>query len=274
MALLVNDVHFGTVVSGYSFPITCTPNGAGNPVNLLSIVCVWSLGPAPSSVVFSGIGGQFTFIRNISLGPYTVSFWGAFGLPYQSGTYVTVTFPSAVNLAIGMCQTYQNAYQGALPNVIYSNYGANIESISVNAPDPDNLSILTGIVFGVKVQYFGWPTVPDAISTWENYGGPEGPYFNGSFFNVGSPTAPDIITLNYGTSTVLGICEIVIEEYGWVAPIPIPVPIVCPYFEGGFARKMVNTLSDLWAINGQAVSIVQDGVVSVDSGQIVNNFNE
>ena len=248
----------GNISSGTSLVISHTPGGT-NPVTIVRVI-----GPvAPSSVVFAGTGPQFKLIKNVVMGTITISFWGAF-LPQQSANNVTITFPSST-FAFAQITTYINAYQTALPSAIYTNYQSYISTITLTIPDVDNLAAFSGIEFGQRVQGFTQSSITGSETTLGNFNG-----YNFCSFTITSPTAPYTVTINNGTPVQTGIAVLVIEEFGWVAPNPLSYS-VCPYFSGGFARKMVSTINNLWPLNNQAVSISQDGNVSVDSGQIVTN---
>src|SRR5258708_40266853 len=54
---------------------------------------------------------------------------------------------------------------------------------------------------------------------------------------------------------------------GWNTPVN--GTLVCPYLANGQVRKMVSTLSGLNHLNGQMVSVVQDGRLSGDTLQTV-----
>lgn len=260
---------------------TITPFDIGTGSNLVTIVSFVAFNvnnlPLLPTLAFNGTG-TFTLINSTivknNLGN-TVGVMGVYALvgsATQLGKTISLTFATN-HYCFAVATSWKNAYQGGLPQFYFSTQTVGTNTMSLTVPDADLNSAILGMHFG-QVQSGHTDSASNSQTTIISQSGGANAYYNTVYVDVKtSPSQPQAlgwVVSSSGTYTWAGQFELVIEPFGWIAPIPVPFSI-CPYFAGGFVRKMVTTLSGLSYLNGQAVSIVQDGNVSSNTGQVVSN---
>ena len=247
---------------------TLTGISTGPGINCMTILTVLSYNIGAQVVPnVSSAMGTFQLIKTMNVGTYIqVSFFALPGVPVLSSQSVTIDWGQSMLAVVARFATFQNCYQG-IQGIVYLNSVLNSLSAStttISIPDADNLSFVIGAFFA-NSSSGNFSSVTGGVSAIgvSNLGV--------EIIQFGTPTQPQIVHGTNGiAATINGIAVLVLPEYGWVAPAPLPQPIICPYFSGGFARAMVTSLSNLTFLANQSVRIVQDGVLSVDDGQIVS----